>query len=88
MTTRRAQVVGQPHAQRQFLEGIHIVADLLAPTLGPLGGHVAGSTNANTSRLPLLTGVPSYLLLLPLYTYFSDLSSSKKDARRKHGQAS
>lgn len=48
MTTRRAQVVGQPHAQRQFLEGIHIVADLLAPTLGPLGGNVAGSTNANT----------------------------------------
>ncbi len=47
MSTRRAQVVGQPHAQRQFLTGIHIVTDLLAPTLGPLGGHVAGSANAN-----------------------------------------
>lgn len=47
MSTRRAQVVGQPHAQRQFLTGIHIVADLLAPTLGPLGGRVAGSANAN-----------------------------------------
>ena len=44
---RRAQVVGHPHAQRQFLTGIQTVADLLAPTLGPLGGHVAGSANAN-----------------------------------------
>lgn len=47
MSTRRAQVVGQPDAQFQFLTGIHIVADLLAPTLGPLGGHVASSANAN-----------------------------------------
>ncbi len=48
MTSRRAQVVGQPDAQHQFLTGIHAIADLLAPTLGPLGGHVAGSANANT----------------------------------------
>lgn len=41
-------MVGQPDAQRQFLTGIHMVADLLAPTLGPLGGHVAGSSNSNT----------------------------------------
>lgn len=48
MPPRRAQVVGPPHAQRHFLTGIHTVADLLAPTLGPLGGHVAGSANDNT----------------------------------------
>ncbi len=48
MSRRRAQVVGPPDAQRQFLSGIHTVANLLAPTLGPLGGHVAGSANASS----------------------------------------
>ncbi|MGL4647829.1 MAG: TCP-1/cpn60 chaperonin family protein, partial [Caldilineaceae bacterium] len=44
----RAQVVSQPHAHRDFLKGIHTLADLLAPTLGPLGGRVAGSVNENS----------------------------------------
>lgn len=48
MTPRRAQVVGPPLAQQQFLTGIHAVANLLAPTLGPLGGRVAGSANNNS----------------------------------------
>jgi chaperonin GroEL len=47
MTTRRAQVVGKPDAQQQFLTGIHAVSNLLGPTMGPLGGHVAGSANTN-----------------------------------------
>jgi len=46
----RARVVGQPHAHRDFLKGIHAMADLLAPTLGPGGGHIAGSAN-NNSRI-------------------------------------
>lgn len=53
--TRRAQVVGRPQAQRDFLQGIHALANLLAPTLGPLGGRIAGSTNDN-QRIELWEG--------------------------------
>ncbi len=51
----RAQVVGRPQAQRDFLKGIHALADLLAPTMGPLGGRIAGSTNDN-QRIELWEG--------------------------------
>jgi chaperonin GroEL len=44
----RAQVVSQPQAHRDFLKGIHAMANLLAPTVGPLGGRVAGSVNDNS----------------------------------------
>jgi hypothetical protein len=46
MPQRIAHVVGQPDAHRHFLTGINAVADLLAPTLGPLGGRVAGSSTS------------------------------------------
>lgn len=46
MPSRFAHVVGQPEAHRHFLSGINAVADLLAPTLGPLGGRVAGSSTS------------------------------------------
>lgn len=47
MTKRRAQITVQPQAHRDLLLGINQVANLLAPTLGPLGGVVAGSANDN-----------------------------------------
>ncbi len=47
MTIRRAQIVVQPQVHRDLLLGINQVASLLAPTLGPMGGHVAGSANDN-----------------------------------------
>lgn len=37
----RPQVVGQPTTSQHFKTGINKIADLLAPTLGPTGGHVA-----------------------------------------------
>ncbi len=45
---RRAQVTNQPQVHRDLMLGINQVANLLAPTLGPMGGHVAGSANDNT----------------------------------------
>ena len=39
-------VVGQPNSHRQFLHGINVIADLLAPTLGPTGGPVASGPDA------------------------------------------
>lgn len=47
MTIRRAKITVQPQAHQDLLLGINQVANLLAPTLGPLGGHVAGSANDN-----------------------------------------
>jgi len=37
----RPQVVGQPTTSKHFQKGINVIADLLAPTLGPNGGHIA-----------------------------------------------
>ncbi len=47
------QVVGQPTAQKQLSAGINALADLLAPTLGPIGGHVASGPDAG-HRVELL----------------------------------
>jgi chaperonin GroEL len=54
-TQGRAQVVGTPEAHRHFLIGINAMANLLAPTYGPLGGRVAGSSNDN-QRIELWDG--------------------------------
>jgi chaperonin GroEL len=40
------KVVGQPESQQQIGFGINAIADLLAPTLGPVGGHVASGPDA------------------------------------------
>lgn len=37
----RPRVVGQPTTSKHFHKGINTIADLLAPTLGPTGGHIA-----------------------------------------------
>ena len=42
----RPGVIGQPTSHRQFLHGINMIADLLAPTLGPNGGPVASGPDA------------------------------------------
>ncbi|MDQ3248351.1 MAG: hypothetical protein M3Q45_03995 [Chloroflexota bacterium] len=42
----RPGVVGPPTSHRQFLHGINMIADLLAPTLGPNGGPVASGPDA------------------------------------------
>jgi chaperonin GroEL len=47
------KVVGQPTAQQQIAMGINALADLLAPTLGPIGGHVASGPDAG-QRVELL----------------------------------
>jgi len=47
MTNRRAQITVQPQVRHDLMLGINQVANLLAPTLGPMGGHVAGSVNDN-----------------------------------------
>ncbi len=43
----RPHVVNQPHTHRQLLQGVKQIADLLAPTLGPLGGAVGMAANDN-----------------------------------------
>lgn len=37
----RPQVVGQPTTSQHFKSGINQIANLIAPTLGPTGGHIA-----------------------------------------------
>lgn len=49
----RPQVVGQPTTQRDIMVGINLIADLLAPTLGPNGGAVASGPTAG-NRVELL----------------------------------
>ncbi|MBX3013054.1 MAG: hypothetical protein KF832_16170 [Caldilineaceae bacterium] len=49
----RPQVVGQPTTHRDIMVGINLIADLLAPTLGPNGGTVASGPTAG-SRVELL----------------------------------
>lgn len=49
----RPQVVGQPTTQRDIMAGINLIADLLAPTLGPNGGTVASGPTAG-NRVELL----------------------------------
>ena len=43
----KPQVIGQPTTTKQFTLGIDAMADLLAPTLGPIGGVVANERAAN-----------------------------------------
>lgn len=49
----KPQVVGQPTTQRDIMVGINLIADLLAPTLGPNGGTVASGPTAG-NRVELL----------------------------------
>lgn len=49
----KPQVVGQPTTQRDIMLGINMIADLLAPTLGPNGGAVASGPTAG-NRVELL----------------------------------
>jgi chaperonin GroEL len=49
----RAKVVNQPKSQQQISSGINAIADLLAPTLGPIGGHIASGPDAG-KRVELL----------------------------------
>jgi chaperonin GroEL len=49
----RPKVVGQPTTQRDIMVGINLIADLLAPTLGPNGGAVASGPTAG-NRVELL----------------------------------
>lgn len=49
----RAKVVSQPKSHQQIASGINAMADLLAPTLGPIGGHVASGPDAG-KRVELL----------------------------------
>ncbi|MCB0162436.1 MAG: hypothetical protein KDD83_30065, partial [Caldilineaceae bacterium] len=49
----RARVVGPPNSHQQMATGINAMADLLAPTLGPIGGHVASGPDAG-KRVELL----------------------------------
>jgi len=49
----RPLVVGQPTTQRDIMIGINLIADLLAPTLGPNGGAVASGPTAG-NRVELL----------------------------------
>lgn len=49
----RPLVVGQPTTQRDIMIGINLIADLLAPTLGPNGGTVASGPTAG-NRVELL----------------------------------
>lgn len=42
----RPQVVGQPTTSQHFKRGINQIADLLAPTLGPTGGHIASQRDS------------------------------------------
>ena len=44
----RPQVIGQPTSQEHFAEGLNIIANLLAPTLGPTGGYVVSETERST----------------------------------------
>jgi chaperonin GroEL len=44
----RPQVIGQPTSQEHFASGLNIIADLLAPTLGPTGGFVVSETERST----------------------------------------
>ena len=50
----RPQVVGQPTSQQQLQRGINILADLLAPTLGPNGGHIVSEID-RAEKYELLT---------------------------------
>ena len=43
----KPRVIGQPKTAQHFSLGIDALADLLAPTLGPIGGVVANERNAN-----------------------------------------
>ena len=43
----KPQVVGQPKTTQHFTLGINAMADLLAPTIGPIGGVVANERAAN-----------------------------------------
>jgi len=47
----KPQVVGQPTTHRDIMIGINMIADLLAPTLGPNGGAVASSSTGNRVEL-------------------------------------
>ena len=49
----KPQVIGQPTTAKHFSLGINAMADLLAPTLGPVGGVVANERNA-TSKPEIL----------------------------------
>lgn len=42
----RPQVVGQPTTSKHFKHGIDRIGDLLAPTLGPTGGHIASQRDS------------------------------------------
>ncbi len=42
----RPQVVGQPTTSQHFKSGINQIADLIAPTLGPTGGHIASQRDS------------------------------------------
>lgn len=42
----RPQVVGQPTTSQHFKYGIDQIADLIGPTLGPTGGHIASQRDA------------------------------------------
>lgn len=50
----RPQVVGQPSTSQQFKTGIDAIADLLVPTLGPTGGHVASMRTSSANPVELL----------------------------------
>ncbi|MCB0093721.1 MAG: hypothetical protein KDE54_37795, partial [Caldilineaceae bacterium] len=42
----RPHVVGQPTTSKHFKHGIDRIGDLLAPTLGPTGGHIASQRDS------------------------------------------
>jgi len=50
----KPQVVGQPSTSKQFQTGINTIADLLAPTLGPTGGHVASQRTSSSNPIELI----------------------------------
>jgi chaperonin GroEL len=43
----KPKVIGQPKTTEHFTLGINVMADLLAPTLGPIGGIVANQRDVN-----------------------------------------
>src|SRR5689334_22874556 len=51
-------IIGRPLSHRQFLHGINMIADLLAPTLGPTGGPVASGPDAG-QRVEILDDAPT-----------------------------
>ena len=49
----KPKVIGQPKTTEHFTLGINVMADLLAPTLGPIGGIVANQRDV-TNKPELL----------------------------------